>query len=104
MTAHPKKFWMTLETSNRMSGARCLLVLYFLMMFLNLQNVRTMNVHRLRTLTEVIICQSLVKTCIILHILITDIRTKGYTLLQADYDMIVWESMSLRNPTYLCSN
>lgn len=53
MTAPPAKYRMTQETSNRMSGARCSFVL-LLMLSINAQTVRTMNVHRLKRLTKVI--------------------------------------------------
>lgn len=54
---------MTLETSNRMSGARCSLVL-FLVLFINAQTARTMNVHRLKRLTKDDICYETRKTAV----------------------------------------
>lgn len=61
MTAPPQKHRMTLETSNRMSGARCLFVL-LLMLSINAQTVRTMNVHRLKRLTKDDTCYGTNKT------------------------------------------
>lgn len=55
MTVPPNKFRMTLETSIRMSGARCSFVL-FLMLSINAQTARTMNNHRLKRLTKADIC------------------------------------------------
>lgn len=45
-----------------MSGARCIFALYFLMLFLNLQDVRTMNVRRLRIITKEDVCKETNKT------------------------------------------
>lgn len=61
MTAPPAKYRMTQETSNRMSGARCSFVL-LLMLSINAQTVRTMNVHRLKRLTKDDICYGTNKT------------------------------------------
>lgn len=53
---------MTLETSNLGPGVRCSLVLYFIMLWLSLQCVRTTSNHRLKRLTEEDVCKETNKT------------------------------------------
>lgn len=53
---------MTLEKSNLVSGVRCSLVLYFIMLWLSLQCVRTTTNHRLKRLTEEDVCKETNKT------------------------------------------
>lgn len=53
---------MTLEKSNLVSGVRCSLVLYFIMLWLSLQCVRTTTNHRLKRLTEEDVCKETNRT------------------------------------------